>query len=186
MAKAFGAKPFGLSSLVRLRCADKDGKALATKLNEGDANFNYTNYTSSLRSVDRQGKFAQALDALSRKLTRDHKEDLRTTASTLTAAGTLEAPMGPLWVVDEEISSLGLVPPSKQLHPQLHRFKAVTNLCKKFDIVKWIRDVAEQSRDGTASVEEREALYQHVIGTQGRFDRKTKSLLRKSPVLKDH
>ena len=173
MAKAFGAKSFGLNSLVRLRCADQDRKVLATKLNERDADFHYTDYVGSLVSVDRQGKFAQALDALSRKLTRDHKEDLRTSVSTLTAADTLDAPSGPLWVVDEKISSLGLVPPSKQLHPQLHKFKAVASLCVKFDIVKWIRDVSEKSRDGTASGEERETLYQHIIGTQRKFDRKT-------------
>ena len=77
MAKAFGAKSFGLSSLVRLRCANKeDGRALATKLNEKDANFHYRNYSSSLRSIDRQSKFAQALDRLSRKLTKAHKDDL--------------------------------------------------------------------------------------------------------------
>ena len=186
MAKDFGAKSFGLNSLVRLRCADKDGKALATKLNEGEANIRYKNYVESLGNVDRQGKFAQALDALSRKLTRIHKEDLRTSVSTLTAAGTLDAPSGPLWVVDEKISSLGLVPPSKQLHPQLHEFKSVASLCVKFDIVKWIKDVAERSCEGTASSEEREALYQHIIGARQKFDQKTKSLLRKSPVLKDH
>ena len=107
MAKAFGAKSFGLSSLVCLRCTVKDGKALATKLNEGEANFHFTNYAGSLGSVDRQGKFAQALDALSRKLTRDHKEDLRTSVSTLTAASTLDAPSSPLWVVDEKIPFLG-------------------------------------------------------------------------------
>ena len=186
MAKEFGARSFGLSSLVRLRCADKDGKALATKLNEKDANFHYTNYASSLRGIDRQVKFAQVLDSLSRKLTKDHKEDLGVTPSTITAAGTLEAPRGRLWVVDEEISSLGLVPPARQLHPQLHQFKAVVSLCENFDIVKWTRDVAERSGDGTASDVEREALYQHIIGTKGKLDRKTKSLLRKSPVLKDH
>ena len=186
MAKSFGAKSFGLSSLVRLRCADKDGKALATKLNEGEANLRYKDCVGSLSNVDRQGEFAQALDVLSRKLTRDHKEDLRTSVSTLTAAGTLDAPSGPLWVVDEKISSLGLVPPSKQLHPQLHEFKAVASLCTKFDIVKWIKDVAQTSRDGTASGEEREALYQHIIETRQKFDPKTKSLLRNSPVLKDH
>ena len=119
-------------------------------------------------------------------MTKEHKEDLRTTASTLTAAGTLGAANGPLWVVDEEISSLGLVPQERQLHPQLHRFKAVVSLCEKFDIVKWTRDVAEKTGAGKASEEEREALYQHIIGTKGKLDRKTKSLLRKSPVLKDH
>ena len=186
MAKAFGAKSFGLSSLVRLRCADKDGKVLATKLNEREADFHYKNYARSLSNVDRQGEFAQALDALSRKLTRDHKEDLRTSRSTLTTAGTLDAPSGPLWMVDEEIASLGLVPPSKQLHPHLHKFRAVASLCAKFDIVKWIRVVAEKSSHGKASAEEREALYRHIIGTHGKFDRKTKSLLRNSPVLKDH
>ena len=186
MARAFGAKSFGLSSLVRLRCADKNNEALATKLNEKDANFRYTDYASMLLSVDRQGKFAQALDAFYRKLTREHKEDLRNTASTLTAAGTLDAPKGPLWIVDKKISSLGLVSPERQLHPQLHQFKALVSLCEKFDIVKWTRDVAKRSGDGTASEKEREALYQHLIGAKGKLDRKTKSLLRKSPVLKDH
>ena len=186
MAKSFGAKSFGLSSLVRLRCADKNSEALATKLNQKDANFHYTNYGRMMLSVDRQGKFAQALDAFSRKLTREHKEDLRTTASTLTAAGTLDVANGPLWIVDEEISSLGLVLPERQLHPKLHQFKAVVSLCEKFDIVRWTKDVAEKSGVGTASEEEREALYRHIIGTKGKLDRKTKSLLRKSPVLKDH
>ena len=186
MARAFGAKSFGLSSLVRLRCADKNSETLATKLNEKDANFCYSDHASMLLSVERQGKFAQALDAFSRKLTREHKEDLRTTASTLTAAGTLDAPKDPLWIVDEKISSLGLVPPERQLHPQLHQFKVLASLCEEFDIVKWTRDVAKRSGDGTASEEEREALYQHIIGAKGKLDRKNKSLLRKSPVLKDH
>ena len=187
MAEEFGAKSFGLSSLVRLRCADKEnGKALATKLNEKAANFHYRKYSSSLCSIDTQSKFALALDSLSRKLTKAHKDDLGGTASTLTAANTLEAPRGRLWVVDEDIASLGLVPPIRQLHPKLHQFKAVVSLCEKFDIVKWTRDVAERSGDGTASEEEREALYQHIIETRGKLDRKTKSLLRKSPVLKDH
>ena len=185
MAKTFGAKSFGLNSLVRLRCADKDGKALATKLNDREANLHYKNYVESLGNVDRQRKFAQVLDAWSRKLTRNHKEDLQTSVSTLTAAGTLDAPSGPLWVVDEKISSLGLVPPSKQLHPQLHEFKYVASLCVKFDIVKWIKDVAERACEGTASSAEREALYQHIIGARQKFDPKTKSLLRNSPVLKD-
>ena len=57
MARAFGAKSFGLTSLVRLRCADKSNEALATKLNEKDANFSYADYASMLLSVDRQGKF---------------------------------------------------------------------------------------------------------------------------------
>ena len=52
--------------------------------------------------------------------------------------------------------------------------------------MKWTRDVAERSGHATASEEEREALYLHIIGTKGKLDRKTKSLLRKSPVLKDH
>ena len=186
MARAFGAKSFGLGSLVRLRSADKSGEALTTKLNEEDANYYYTDYASMLRSIDQQRKFAHALDAFSRKLTRDHKEDLRTTASTLTAAGTLDAPKRPLWIVDENISSLGLIPSERQLHSELHQFKALVSLCEEFGIVKWTRDVAKRSSDGTASEEEREALYQHILGAQGKFDRKTKSLLRKSPVLKDH
>ena len=186
MARAYGAKSFGLSSLVRLRCADKNSEALATTLNEKDANFLYVDYASMLLSVDRQRKFAQALDAFSRRLTREHKEDLRTTASTLTAAGTLDAPNDPLWIVDERISTLGLVPPERQLHPRLHQFKTLVSFCEKFDIVKWTRDVAKRSGEGTASEEEREALYQHIIGAKGKLDRKTKSVLRKSPVLKDH
>ena len=41
--------------------------------------------------------------------------------------------------------------------------------------------------DGTASEEEREALYQQIVGAKvGKLDRMTKTLLRKSPVLKDH
>ncbi len=186
MARAFGAKSFGLSSLVRLRCADKSSESLATKLNDKDANFRYTDYAGMLLSVDRQVKFARAIDAFSRKLTREHKDDLRTTPSTLTAAGTLDAPKGPLWIVGENIVSLRLVPPERQLHPRLNQFKAMVNLCEKFDIVKWTRDVAKRAGDGTASEEEREALYQQIVRTNGKLDRKTKSLLRKSPVLKDY
>ena len=65
--------------------------------------------------------------------------------------------------------------------------------CEKPDIgPDWTRgyvDRRERSSDErhrSRLFEEREALYQHIIGAKGKLDRNTKSMLRKSPVLKDH
>jgi hypothetical protein len=79
-----GAKRFSLSSLVRLRCAGADSKALQTKVGD-DADFHFTDYGASPAELDRQMQLARALSAFPRQLTKQHKADIRNTASTLSA-----------------------------------------------------------------------------------------------------
>ena len=184
--KQFGAKSFTLGSLVRLRCTRDNVSALATKLSSQEANYHYSNSLDALQEVGIQERYAQALDALSRRLSRDNRDDLKNSPTTLTADGNLKAPSTPLWVVDPTVASAAIVPKSDQLHPQLLRFKTVVNLCQPFDVGRWAREVAARAQDDMASDLEREALYLHIVATNGQFDRKTTSILRKSPVLKDH
>ena len=184
--KQLGAKSFTLGSLVRLRCSGKDASGLATKLGSQEANYHYTNFLDELRKVETQERFARALDSLSRRLSRNNRDDLKNSPTTLTADGNLKAPSSPLWVVNPTVASAALVPQSEQLHPQLLRYKTVVNLCQPFDVAQWARDVAGRVQDDTASNPEREALYRHIVATHGQFDRRTNSTLRKSPILKDH
>ena len=70
LVAASGAKSFSLSSLVRLRCAGEDSKALQTKVG-ADANFHFTNYRASLAGINLQKRLAAALSAYPRRLTKE-------------------------------------------------------------------------------------------------------------------
>ena len=186
MAKESGAKSFGLGSLVHLRCGGKDSDSLSTKPAKGEAVYYFSSFPEPLLDGDRQEKMARTLDVLSRRLSKDNREDLLHSQTTLTADGTLGAPSSPLWVVESSISSVALVPQADQLHPRLHKYRAVAGLCKTFDIVSWVRGVALKAQGGEVGDEERESLYRYVVERHGKFDRKTTSILRRSPILKDH
>ena len=156
------------------------------KLPEGEAEYYFSDFPVPLLNVDKQTRFAEAFDASYRRLSKDHKEDLKNSKTTLNAAGYLASPGEPLWVVNPTVSSAGLVPKTQQLHPQLHKFKSVANLCQKFDIAQWSRTVAQKAIQRDADEVELEALYRHILASHGQFDRRTKAMLRKAPIIKDH
>ena len=74
--------------------------------------------------------------------------------------------------------------PAQRLHPDLCQYKALSKLCETFDIRSWARQTAENIRSGTASPNQRDALYEHVIERRGQVDQTTKAVLKRSPILK--
>ena len=74
--------------------------------------------------------------------------------------------------------------PAQQLHPDLCQYKVLPKLCENFDITTWVRQTAEGTRLGTASPNQRDALYAYVIEKSGQFDQTTKAVLKRSPILK--
>lgn len=185
MAKECGAKTFGISSLVRLRCAGSDKTQLATKLANGESNWFYTRFPDVLKEESLQRKFADAFDALAKRLSQQHREDLKKSPTTLAADGSLQAPEK-LWIVDPAIAAACPIPASERLHPTLAGCKTLVRLCNKYDEKKWVAKTAQQVQDGTASEDQRGALYHFVLATHGRLDRKTWAILRKTQVLRDH
>ena len=186
MAKGFGAKTFTLNSLIRLRCAGITSSSLKTKLVEGEANYYYEKFEAKLSNIGIQKKFAIALETLSRRLKEENLEDLRNSEATLAADGKLSSPMRPLWIVEAKVASSIRLPKSEQLHPELGEYKVFTRLCQPFDFVRWAREVAEKAKKGIVEDDQREALYGQIIARSGKLDRKTKSIIRSAPVLKDH
>ncbi len=186
MVKKFGAKAFGISSLVRLWCAGSDKTQLATKLASGETDWTYTSFPDILKEESLQRKFAQALDALASHLSKQNREDLKKSPTMLAADGSLQAPEK-LWVVDPAIASVCPIPPLERLHPLLTEYKTLVKLCNKDDAKKWIQKTVQQVQDGTASEEQRIALYNFILASRGQhLDRKTWAMLRKTPVLRDH
>jgi hypothetical protein len=78
MAQQFGARPFTLNSLIRLRCAGNDGRALKTKVSD-EASYCFTNYEGALRDIERQAKMAATLTEMARRLSSQNRDDLRDT-----------------------------------------------------------------------------------------------------------
>ena len=74
-----GARRFSANSLVRLRCAGKDAKALKTQLKEKEKEAHYRDFSERLRSLKTQCKLATALDAAEQRLSPENKADLRAT-----------------------------------------------------------------------------------------------------------
>jgi hypothetical protein len=185
MLKACGAKTFGINSLIRLRCAVSNSTQLATKLVSGEANYLYQSFPDTLKDEGLQCKYANAFDVLASHLSKQNREDLKKSATTLAADGSLQAPEK-LWIVDPTIASACPIPASEQLHPILTGYKTLERLCNKYDAKKWVTITAQQVQDGTASEDQRTALYHFVLATHGHLDRKTWAMLRKTPVLRDH
>ncbi len=184
MLASYEPRTFTVSSLIRLRCAPKEGGVFVTNLKPGEANYHYPNFPGPVKTPDFQLEFANALDNLA--LTEQHKQDLRSSDTTLAADDSLQAPNKPLWVVDPRIGDYCPVPPSDRLHPSLIASKVIPRLCRKYDSKEWIQDVAQRAQAGTANGEEREALYRYIIAPGSRLDRSTRSILGKAPVLLDH
>lgn len=130
-----GAKLFTVSSLVRLRCAGKDAKALATKVGN-DANFSFADYSSVLTGIDMQKRLAAALSAYPRRLSKQHKADLASTPSTLSASRELK-PATQLMIVDPDLWADCPEPEANRLHLELVPYKAISSHCRTFNEEQW-------------------------------------------------
>ena len=184
-ATRFGAHRFTINSLIRLRCAGKERQHLATPLDkQSEADHYFLHFPQLWVNVERQKRFAHALDVLARKLTNSHREDLRRAKTTLNADGGLSAPNTPLWVVRGDIAPAINLSPAEQLHADLCQYKVLPKLCEDFDIKSWVRKTAQEIGSNTAPAEIRDALYAYVIENHGQFDPATKATLRRSPILK--
>ncbi len=185
MVEKCGARAFGISSLVRLRCAGSDKMQLATKPANGEIDWFYASFPDELKEESLQRKYANAFDILASRLSQQNREDLKTSPTTLAADGSLQAPEK-LWIVDPAIASVCPIPPSERLHPILNGYKMLVRLCNKYDEKKWIHITAQQVQDGSASEDQRKALYNFVLTKHGHLDRKTWAILCRAQVLRDH
>jgi len=186
MVRRHGAKTFTVNSLVRLRCFGEDASTISTKLGDEEANCYYTEFPDAVKDEERQVRFATALDSRSRNLSKENRFDLSTSSATLAADNNLRSPSYPLWVIDSAIVEVCPVPNTNRLHPLLVTSKTITALCRKFDALDWTRKTSQRIQDGEASEEEQEALYRYVVSVHGHLGRKTITLLRKLPILRDH
>ena len=83
-AMKFGARRFTINSLIRLRCAGKERQHLATRLDtSSEADRHFLNFPQRWANVERQKRFAHALDVFARKLSSQNREDLRQASTTL-------------------------------------------------------------------------------------------------------
>ena len=184
-AMKFGARRFTINSLIRLRCAGKERQHLATRLDtSSEADRHFLNFPQPWANVERQKRFAHALDVFARKLSSQNRDDLRQASTTLNAANGLSAPNAPLWVVQGDIAPAVDLEPAQRLHPDLGQYKVLPKLCEHFDIKTWVRQTAEEIRSDTASPNQRDSLYAYVIEKSGQFDQTTKAVLKRSPILK--
>lgn len=184
LAEKCGTKVFTINSLVRLRSADESCLHLKTKLEDHEANYSYRDYPGTLTDEALQVKFARALDA-QRKLSPENTQDIQNSPATLTAAKGLQKPTL-LWAVEPELTKVCPVPQGERLHQSLQSSGFLRKLCKKFNYADWAEDVAGRSRAGTASPEERSALYRYVLSTSGHVGHRLRGVLHNAPVLRDH
>lgn len=183
LAADCGAKKFTVSSLIRLRCAGQDEKTLETKV-VSDANFYFTNYNAALTDIDRQKHQAEVLSAYQRRLTKQHKADLRDTASTLSASGKL-MPASQLMIVSSDLWDDCPEPEANRLHPELIPFKAISIHCRTFNEEKWLIDAAERASNAAPNDRERETLYRKLLTREAPISRHALSTLRSNPVVKN-
>ena len=183
MATQMGAKRFTVGSLVRLRCAGASNSEMATKLAATEAPRCFTSFPGALQNLRLQQRFAAAIDACRQELSADNKKDLRRSATTMTAAGTLASPDTPLWIGDDALADV--VPSDRILHPGLTGYKVLSALCKPFKFSSWAVDTANRMREGSASEKERGALLLYVRGNPT-LSQKAWGAIRRAPVLPDH
>lgn len=184
MALANGAGRFTLNSLVRLRCAGQDGTKLATKLSQGEANYHFTGYATSLADEGRQQHMASTLTALGRRLSNANRKDLKETASTLAADGGLKLATS-LVRVERDFWDVCPEPLSSRLHPCLLGHAAIAGLCRPFVLDTWIVEAAGRAAGGAIADGERDALYRHLLSDGDKLGRKAMAAVRRSPVVKD-
>ena len=181
-----GARSFTVNSLVRLRCFGGDTSGMTTKLGPGEASLYYTDFPNSMQDTARQVHFAAAIDTSRRRLSHQNRQDLSTSPITLTEAGGLQAPVHPLWIVDQTIAEVCPVPRSQRLHPALISSQVIRACCREFDMADWVRRTAQRIATGRFEEDERVALYRYILSVHGHLNRTTQASLRKLPVLKNH
>lgn len=184
LAAQCGALRFTISSLIRLRCADKEANSLETKLSDADANYHFTDYKAALSGVDLQKRYAAALSNLARKLEKEHKVDLRDTPSTLSATGELKA-AAQLMIVDTDLWLDCPEPEDNRLHPDLIPYKAISGHCAKFDEERWLIDAAGRAATAASDDRERETLYRKLLTREAPISRPALKALRNNPVVKN-
>ncbi|MDA0179936.1 DUF3883 domain-containing protein [Solirubrobacter phytolaccae] len=184
MARDAGARSFTVASAVRLRCAGKDATRLSTKLGDAVGDLHYPTFPAPWRNLELQRRFAEALGR--HPLSANQRNDLRTSPTTLTAAGTLASPSDPLWLIDPALAAVSPVAPGQQLHAELHKYRALARLCEPFETSRWARGVAERALTGDADDDEREALYHQMLSAPETIGRTTWPVVKRSPVVRDH
>jgi hypothetical protein len=185
LAVRYGAKRFTLNSLIRLRCAPSDSSEIETKLSANEADYYFTEYSTALQNATRQVQMARALTTLSRHLSNANRKDLKESASTLAADGTLHA-AAHLVRVETEIWEVCPAPLASRLHPELLSHKAIADLGRPFDIDTWICEAAERTGQWDIDDQELEALYRHLLAEGAQIGRKALAAVRTSPIVKDH
>lgn len=183
LAEKCGAKPFTVSSLVRLRCAGENEKGLKTAI-EKTANYYFNDYAESTRKLDMQKRQASALSAFPRRLSKQMRFDLGNTPSTLSATGDLR-PAIELMIVDPDLWADCPEPEAYRLHPDLVPFKAISGHCRVFDEEQWLIDASKRAADAAPDDRERETLYRKLLAREAPISRAALSALRSNPVVKN-
>jgi hypothetical protein len=185
LALAAGANRFTVNSAIRYRCGDETGAGLATELDDDEANL-YEENPAAHATLAFQERFAKAIERHRRQLTAANRSDLKTTTTTLTAAGTLAAPADPLWVVDEGVGMVAPVPAGQRLHPRLARYGTLRRLCENFDVSNWARSIALAATEGDVQEEDREALYRYLLRRPDAIGRSVWPVVRTAPIFRNH
>jgi hypothetical protein len=183
MARDAGAKRFTVNSLVTLRCG-APGAKLATVLAADEANYHYPDYASSAAEPDAQRRSAAALTTLRRYLSKENKRDLETTASTLTAAGSL-APASGLTKVEAANWQDCPEPMASRLDQGLNEATSVSRYCKAFDLARWVTDACQRAQAGTIDPGERQAVHRWLLQPSIKLNSRLLALVRRAPVVKD-
>ena len=183
MALKAGAKRFTAGSLVRLRCGG-EGASLQTELPDEIADYHYTDYADVLGDPALQARMAAALTKHYRRLSKENRADLRDTASTLAADGSL-APAAELVVVDPGIWDACPEPFSSRLHPSVAPYRAIARFCRRFDDDQWVKNACERASNNVIEPTEREALYRRILDHGPTLSRTAMAAVRAAPVVKD-
>ncbi len=184
LAAECGCRQFTVNSLVRLRCAGAEAKALSTKLSGAEANYHYKSYPGRLLAVDTQVATATSLTMLRRRLSKANREDLGATASTLAADGQIRTARE-LVIVTQDMWEACPAPVGTRLHPALNSLGAISGHCEAFDLGRWVVEAADRAANGTITPTEHEAVYRHIFAPETRFPLRTLAILRRSPVVQD-
>ncbi|TIL31703.1 hypothetical protein, partial [Mesorhizobium sp.] len=178
------AKRFTVNSLVRMRCGGEQAEGLETKLADGEANYRYKPQPGHSLDPQEQHRTAGALTQLYRRLSPQNRRDLRSTRSTLSATGQLEA-AEKLIRVSADMWTACPEPIASRLHPILYDDFSVSRHCRPFELARWIEEAADRAADGSGSEEEREALYRHLQLPDTKLSSRLIGIVRRSPVLRD-
>ena len=184
LATHYGIREFTLNSLIRLRCAGKDSSDLLSKCGDGQSQYYYTAFPDIWEDLSKQQRCATALDRHRKKLTKENRQDLAASKTTLTAGGSLAAAED-LWFVPREISEVCPVSAEYRLHPELAQSEVLRGLCTRFNVAEWIEVVAQRVQDGKADESERVSLYRYLLSVNGRVPRRQLAVVRNSPILLD-